>query len=96
MLRLAVALPVTAIMLAEGPVLATSDRPACCLVGHSCHREHDGDVVEITSGVIALALKNRTKDDLTVLAVRVWSSEDWVLRSPSANLDDGEAASFVS
>lgn len=60
------------------------------------YREHDGDVTQVASAVIDLALKHRTKDDVTALVVRVWPASEWELRSPTANLDDGKAASFVS
>ena len=106
-------------------------------------------MLETTNAVIALALKHRTKDDVTgalaasrypfclaiscscqraalppgmppalrsgaglkraprtlrltilalplaALVVRVWPATEWELRSPTKNLDDGEAAAFV-
>jgi serine/threonine protein phosphatase PrpC len=59
-------------------------------------RDKDGNVLESTNAVIAHALKQRTKDDVTALVVRVWPASEWVLRSPTKNLDDGQAAAFVS
>jgi hypothetical protein len=61
----------------------------------SCFRDKDGNVVETTNAAIAVALKHRTKDDVTALVVRVWPATEWELRSPTKNLDDGEAAAFV-
>lgn len=58
--------------------------------------EKDGNVLETTNAVIAHALKNRTKDDVTALVVRVWPGGEWEMRSPTKNLDDGQVASFVS
>ena len=51
---------------------------------------------ELASAVVALALKARTKDDVTALVVRIWPADEWEMRSPTKNLDDGEGASFVS
>ena len=59
-------------------------------------RDKDGDVRELASAVVALALKARTKDDVTALVVRIWPADEWEMRSPTKNLDDGEGASFVS
>ncbi|GAB4823105.1 hypothetical protein N2152v2_010151 [Parachlorella kessleri] len=59
-------------------------------------RDHDGNVMEVTAAVIAYALKQRTRDDVTVLVARIWPESEWDLRSPLKNLDDGAAVSFVS
>lgn len=59
-------------------------------------RETDGSVLETTDAVIAHALKQRTKDDVTALVVRVWPASEWEVRSPTKNLDDGQAVTFVS
>ncbi len=52
--------------------------------------------MEVTAAVIAYALKQRTRDDVTVLVARIWPESEWDLRSPLKNLDDGAAVSFVS
>lgn len=56
--------------------------------------EADGGAVQVAAAVIAAAKKAGTRDDVTALVVRVWSEEEWELRSPTRNLDDGRAALF--
>lgn len=59
-------------------------------------RETEGSVVEIANAIVNHAVKNRTKDDVTALVIRVWPAAEWMLRSPTTNLDDGQLASFES
>ena len=58
--------------------------------------ELDGSIVGVANAAVAAAVKRNTKDDVTVLAVRVWPSDEWEYRSPCRNLDDGKDASFES
>jgi len=58
--------------------------------------ELDGSIVGVANAAVAAAVKRNTKDDVTVLAVRVWPSDEWKYRSPCRNLDDGKDASFES
>eukprot|EP00887_Chlorella_sp_A99_P008144 scaffold12.g8144.t1 len=74
--------------------VADAERAAAAVL--QADREHDGDVTEAARAVVELALRQRSKDDVTALVVRVWPAREWELRSPGANLDDGQAASFVS
>ncbi len=53
-------------------------------------------MVEIANAIVNHAVKNRTKDDVTALVIRVWPAAEWMLRSPTTNLDDGQLASFES
>lgn len=58
--------------------------------------ELDGSIVGVANAAVAAAVKRNTKDDVTVLAVRVWPSDEWEYRSPCRNLDDGRDAAFES
>lgn len=57
-------------------------------------RETEGDAVDVAGAVVSAAKKAGTRDDVTALVVRVWPQEEWALRSPTANLDDGRHARF--
>lgn len=65
---------------------------ACTVL--ECDADENGTVVGVASAVVSAAVKAHTKDDVTVLAIRIWPQSEWDLRSPSRNLDDGEKASF--
>ena len=56
--------------------------------------ELDGSVVETAAAIVAAAKKAGTRDDVTALVVRFWPGDDWEMRSPLMNLDDGQVASF--
>ena len=56
--------------------------------------EGDGGAIEAAAAVVAAAKKACTRDDVTALVVRVWPEEEWALRSPTRNLDDGRSAAF--
>lgn len=52
-------------------------------------------MLEVADAVIGHAVKQRTRDDVTVLVARIWPEDEWELRSPLRNLDDGASVSFV-
>ncbi|KAL4432531.1 hypothetical protein ABPG77_000468 [Micractinium sp. CCAP 211/92] len=84
------------LLIASDGLWDVTDAEAVTATVCQADKEQDGSVLETTNAVIAHALKQRTKDDVTVLVVRVWPASEWELRSPTKNLDDGEVAAFVS
>jgi protein phosphatase len=83
------------LLIASDGLWDVADQDAVTQAICQADRDKDGNVVETTNAAIAVALKHRTKDDVTALVVRVWPATEWELRSPTKNLDDGEAAAFV-
>lgn len=73
-----------------------ADTQAVTDIALEADREHDGNVLEVAGAVIGHAIKQRTRDDVTVLVARIWPEEEWEMRSPMKNLDDGASVSFVS
>lgn len=84
------------LLIASDGLWDVTDAEAVTAAVCQADKDQDGSVLETTNAVIAHALKQRTKDDVTALVVRVWPASEWELRSPTKNLDDGEAAAFVS
>ncbi|KDD73223.1 hypothetical protein H632_c2409p0, partial [Helicosporidium sp. ATCC 50920] len=64
-------------------------------VAAEADREHQGNVVRTAEAVLDYALARRTKDDVTVQVVRVWSAADWKARGPSPGVPSLSAISWI-
>lgn len=82
------------ILIASDGLWDVTDFEKVAAAARQVDKEQDGSVVQVARAVANLAKKGASKDDVTVLCVRVWSDDEWELRSPTRNLDDGRMAAF--
>ena len=71
------------------------DFPKVAALAAAADREHDGSVVAVAHAAVAAAKAAHTRDDITVLVVRVWPEADWEVLSPTRGVHtEGGAGSF--